>query len=451
LSNPFIQNTAAQQQEMLDLVGAASIEDLFSAQIPGEYQYGGEFQIPRALAEPELQREFAELAARDGSTVQFVSFLGGGVADHFIPAAVGAIAGRSEFVTAYTPYQPEASQGTLQAFFEFQTLIARLFSMDVSNASLYDGASALGEAVFLALSTRPDRSTILLPESLHPEYATVVETYLRHFDVKIVQIPAVNGVIDRNRMVQQLDDTVAAVVLQNPNYYGCIEDAAEISREVHAAGALLIAVCDPVSLGLLAAPGEYNADIAVAEGQSLGLRQFLGGESLGLFTCKKEFIRKVPGRIVGTAKDKDNRLGYVLTLQTREQHIRREKATSNICTNHAHNALRAAIYLSLMGASGLRQVARACARNLQRFRSAILKTNPGALPFTTPCFKETVIKLNKPAEEVCSILLKQQIFAGIPLSKLEDPMRNMLLVCTTERRTDAEIDAYVAALKEHLA
>ncbi len=450
--NPYIQTTAPEREEMLRTAGASSIDEIFRDQIPAEFEFKGELGLPPALSELEILREIGAMAENTIPTSHRVSFLGGGFYDHFVPSAIMHVANRSEYVTGYTPYQPEASQGLLQAFFEYQTLISRLFEMPVSNASLYDGASALGESLFLALSVRPNRSTVILPESLHPESRGLAETYLKHFGITLVTAPVSpeSGTLDLEKFKALLGDDTAAVVLQHPNYFGCLEEADEVSRLAREAGALLIAVVDPISLGAIAPPGAYGADIAVAEGQGLGLHQYAGGESLGIFTCQNEFIRKTPGRLVGVAKDKENRRGFVLTLQTREQHIRRDKATSNICTNHAHNALRATIYLCLMGPQGMSRVARLCARNLARLRSALEAINPKAVAFNAPTFKEMTVRLNRPAAEVRDALLKKNFYAGIPLERFGAEYRNLLLVAVTEKRSDAEIDAFAAALGEYL-
>jgi glycine dehydrogenase subunit 1 len=445
LTNPFVQTTPGQLREMLSRVGADSIDRLFLDQVPDALEHRGDFGLPPAMAESEILREFADLAARNTSTQQAVSFLGGGIYDHFIPAAVAAVANRAEFVTAYTPYQPEASQGTLQAFFEFQTMVARLFAMDVSNASLYDGASALGEALFMALQLKPDRRTVILPAALHPDSAALAATYLRHFDVKIVTAPEVGGLTDIAALRAMAGADTSAIVLQQPNYLGSLEDARAFAEVARGAGALLVASADPVSLGVIAPPGEYGADIAVGEGQGLGLRQWAGGETLGLFACRKDFVRRMPGRLVGLARDRRDRRGFVLTLQTREQHIRRDKATSNICTNHAHNALRATIFMALMGPRGMERIARGCVRNTRRLRAALAGNlaHPQA-----PVFKEFVVRTRRPAVEVCGAMLARGYLAGVPLGRLGRNHEDKLLVCVTERRTDGEIDGFAAALKE---
>ena len=450
MSNPYIQTTEAQLAEMLAKVDAASIDELFADQVPAGTEFHGQLGLPPPLSEAELVGEMSALAARNTTTQQAVSFLGGGIYDHFIPSAVGAIANRSEFVTAYTPYQPEASQGTLQAFFEFQTMVTRLFGMDVSNASLYDGASALGEALFLALQVKADRKLVLVPSTLHPDYRALATTYMRHFDVAVEAVPAdASGRMDAAALRARAGEA-AAVVLQQPNYLGIIEQAHDVSRIAHEAGALVVAVCDPLSLGLLAPPGEYDADIAVGEGQPLGLRQWLGGESLGLFACRKDFVRRMPGRLVGLARDREGRRGFVLTLQTREQHIRRDKATSNICTNHAHNALRATIFLSLMGPAGLARMARGCVRNTRLLLNLVSAAKPGAVAFDAPVFKEFVVRTAGPATEARDALLAEGFLAGVPLSRLGPDYDRMLLVCATERRTTQEIEAFAKALARFL-
>jgi glycine dehydrogenase subunit 1 len=454
LSNPYIQATPQQVEEMLDTVGAASIDEIFNDQIPANMQYKSRFDIPPALSELELQAHLAELAAKNHAAVPgsgLVSFMGGGIYDHFVPSAIMQVAGRQEYVTGYTPYQPEASQGLLQAFFEYQTMLSRLYEMPVSNASLYDCASAVGESIFMALGIKSDRNRILLSQTIHPDYRDLVATYMAHFGVTVETISHDNGVTPADGLQSVISDDVAAVVIQHPNYFGCLEDAQKLGEITHAAGALYIVVADPNSLGLLAPPGTYDADIAVGEGQPLGLNPYAGGETVGIFTCKQEFIRRVPGRLVGLTKDQEDRRGFVLTLQTREQHIRRAKATSNICTNHAHNALRATIYMSLMGPQGMARVARACMRNTNRLRKAIAAKNPAAIAFNQPVFKEFVVKTNTLAVKVQHQMLQRGFLAGTPINATGDTSElNHLLVSATEKRTDAEIYQFVNALGEFL-
>jgi glycine dehydrogenase subunit 1 len=433
---------------MLAAVGAESIDALFEEQVPSPLLRDEWPPLTQPMAELDLLSRVRELASSCLITTERVSFLGGGCYDHFIPAALDSLASRSEFVTAYTPYQPEASQGTLQAFFEYQTLIARLYAMDASNASLYDGASALGEAVFLALAAQPDKRRIVLPFALHPQYRQVLKSYVAHHDVEVVELPAKNGVTDPDALEKAGALRPAALVAMQPNYFGCLEDVELFRKVATQSGALLIAVADPFSLGLLAPPGDYGADIAVGEGQPLGLRQYWGGETLGIFTCRKDFVRRMPGRLVGLTRDRNGKRGYVLTLQTREQHIRRDKATSNICTNHALNALRAAIYLSLIGPTGLRRLARQCARNLAYFRKCLSLRSPAAVAFPGPAFRETVVRLKTDAREALPRLLERGFFGGVPLTSLGTEFSNLLLVAVTEKRTDAEIESFVTALAE---
>lgn len=454
MSNPYIQTTAEQLAEMLKAVDASSIDEIFNDQVPTKLQYKSKYDIPASLSELELQDHLGSLAAKNvvaGPGTGIVSFMGGGIYDHYVPSAIMHVAGRQEYVTGYTPYQPEASQGLLQAFFEYQTLLSRLYDMPVANSSLYDGASAVGEAVFMALAVHPDRTRVILTETIHPDSRSLVSTYMAHFGTNVETLPHSAGVTDLAALEASLSDDVAAVVVQHPNYFGCLEDVQRVSDLAHKHGALFIVIADPNSLGVLAPPGSYDADIAVGEGQPLGLNPYAGGETVGIFTCKKEFIRRVPGRLVGQTTDQQDRKGFVLTLQTREQHIRRAKATSNICTNHAHNALRSTIYMCLMGPQGMARVARACVRNTQRLRAAIAAIKPEAIAFNNPVFKEFVVRLSKPAIQVQEAMLKNGFFAGTPLSeKVSGFDDNLLLVAATEKRTDDEIDRFAKALGEFL-
>lgn len=455
MSNPYIQATAQQIEEMLDKIGAASIDEIFNDQISEDLQYKGRFDVPPALSELELQTHLAELATKNQAALPgsgYVSFMGGGIYDHFVPSAIMQVAGRQEYVTGYTPYQPEASQGLLQAFFEYQTMLSRLYEMPVSNASLYDGASAVGEAVFMALGVRSDRNRIVLSQTVHPDYRELVATYMAHFGVTVDTVAQQGGVTPIEALGKAVDENVAAIVVQHPNYFGCLEDVQAVSEIAERTGALFIVVADPNSLGVLAPPGTYNADIAVGEGQPLGLYPYAGGEAVGIFTCKQDFIRRVPGRLVGLTKDRESRRGYVLTLQTREQHIRRAKATSNICTNHAHNALRATIYMSLMGPQGMARVARASMRNTNKLKQAISAKKSDAIAFDQPVYKEFVIRTSQPAAQVQQAMLQHGILAGTPLGQRTNGEfdDNLLLVSATEKRTDAEIEKFVNLLGEFL-
>ena len=455
MSNPYIQTTPEQLSEMLAKIGAASIDEIFNDQIPADLQYKSSFEIPEALSELELQAHLAELAARNRVAAPgsgFVSFMGGGIYDHFVPSAIMQVAGRQEYVTGYTPYQPEASQGLLQAFFEYQTMISRLYDMPVANASLYDGASAVGEAVFMALGIKTERDRILLSQTIHPDYRSLVATYMAHFGVKVETVSHEDGVTPTAALEKAIGDDVAAVVVQHPNYFGCLEDVQKIGEIAHKSDALFIVIADPNSLGVLAPPGSYDADIAVGEGQPLGLNPYAGGETVGIFTCKKDFMRRVPGRLVGLTKDKSDRRGFVLTLQTREQHIRRAKATSNICTNHAHNALRSTIYMSLMGPNGMARVARACLRNTNKLKNLVEQRKPEAVAFKQPVYKEFVVRTKSPAADVQREMLDRGFLAGTPLSLRTNAEfgEDLLLISATEKRTDNEMEQFVNALEEFL-
>ncbi len=355
---PYIANTLEDQRAMLEAIGASSLDELFSA-IPPELRLGRALDIPPALSEMELTSRLTALAARNQSTDQKVCFLGGGSYDHFIPAVVDTIASRGEFYTSYTPYQPEASQGNLQVFFEYQTFITRLTGMDVSNASLYDGASAAAEAVLMAAHAT-GRKRIVAARSVHPEYRQVLATYLSDLDLELATVDTPEGTLRPGDLAAAIDSDTACVLIQHPNFFGALEDVERLSAAAHAVGALSVVAVDPISLGLLKRPGDCGADIVVAEGQSLGSPMAFGGPYLGILACREQFVRRMPGRIAGQTVDRRGRRCWVLTLQTREQHIRREKATSNICTNQGLLALRATVYLAALGPQGLREVAELC-------------------------------------------------------------------------------------------
>jgi glycine dehydrogenase subunit 1 len=428
--HPYIPNTDEDRRAMLDVIGAASADDLF-ADIPPDLRIQG-LDLPPALSEQELVREMAELAARNQVPGDVVAcFLGAGAYRHFIPSVVGHVIGRSEFYTAYTPYQPEISQGTLQTMFELQSMTCELMAMDVANAGMYDGASALAEACLMACNIT-GRDRIALLDSVHPAYADVVRTYAGGRGL------AVDTVSDGG-----LTKEHAGLAVQQPNFFGHLEDVWAHERAAHAAAAFLIAVVDPISLGLLAPPGEYSADIAVAEGQSLGWPVSFGGPFLGLFACRQQYLRQMPGRIVGRTTDRDGRTGYVLTLQTREQHIRRERATSNICTNQQLVGLAAAVYLAAVGRHGLRQIAEACYHKAHYAAQRIAALPGYSLAFQTPFFKEFTVRCPKPLAQLLARLLEQGIIGGLDVS---DEIENGMLVCVTEANTRQEIDRLVKAL-----
>jgi len=443
---PYIPNTEEDQKEMLKEIGAESIEALFCA-IPQNLRLKTDLNLPSSLSEMELVKELKGLCDKNAHLDEYVSFLGAGSYDHFIPALVDHLSGRSEFYTSYTPYQAEASQGILQATYEYQSLICQLFQMDVCNASLYEGATALAEAVILAHKIN-HRKKILVVKSVHPESRQVLSTYIeKTLGLSVIEIDYQNGVTDLTKLEEKISKDTSCVIVQNPNFFGCLEKVKKIEEITHQAGSLYIVSVDPISLSLLIPPGEYKADIAVGEGQVLGNELNFGGPYLGIFTCKREFLRKIPGRIVGETTDKEGRRGFVLTLQTREQHIRRERATSNICTNQALNALRSAIYLSTLGEKGLAKVAEFCLQKAHYAARRIYQI-PGFEPtFTSPFFKEFAVRCPIPPNKINKLLWDNKILGGFELRRLYPQLENSLLFCVTEKRTRGDIDRLIRFLE----
>jgi glycine dehydrogenase subunit 1 len=439
---PFIVNTAGEREEMLRAIGVSSFDDLI-ADIPEEIRLKKALDLFAASDEPEVRKLLEGLASTNRSTADYVSFLGGGAYDHFIPAAIKTITSRSEFYTAYTPYQAEVSQGTLQAIYEYQSLICRLYEMDVTNASMYDGATALAEAVLMAMNVT-GRSQVVVAGKLHPWNSSVLKTYLEAAGHNaVVQNTLEEGIGSISALKELVGENVAAVVVQQPNFYGSLEEVEAIGAIAHEKGALFVVSADPLSLGVLAAPGSYGADIAVGEGQPLGTSQSFGGPYLGIFTVKQPLVRKIPGRLVGMTKDKDGEDGFILTLQTREQHIRREKATSNICSNQALNALQAAVYLSLLGKQGLQQVAAQSAQRAHYLAGKIASIPGFSLKYTAPFFREFVVETPIPAAVVIERMLEHKVFAGYDLAAHGE---TGLLVAVTEKRTRQELDRFAAQL-----
>jgi len=430
---------------MLQAVGAVSIEDLL-AQIPDDIRLRRPLDIPDALSEQELTTLVGQLAAKNKNTDNTVCFLGGGAYDHFIPAVVDAVASRSEYYTAYTPYQAEASQGSLQIGFEFQTLICQLTGLDVANASLYDGGSAVAEAVLMSRAVTDRSGQVVVAESVHPEYRQTLETYLTNLGTKLVTVPTPHGFLDPDELKKYVTADTAAVVVQHPNFFGCLEEVEAIAAITKQAGAMFVVSYDPISLGLLKRPGDYGADIAVAEGQCLGNYLTFGGPYLGLLACREEFVRKMPGRLVGQTVDRRGNRCWVLTLQTREQHIRREKATSNICTNQALLALRAAVYLTALGPQGLRETAELCARKAHYAAEHLSKVAGLKLAFDRPFFKEFVVDVPGDATRLLDRLADDGYLAGVPLGRFEQRWQDKLAIAVTERRTKSEIDGLVSAI-----
>ncbi|MFH1213953.1 MAG: aminomethyl-transferring glycine dehydrogenase subunit GcvPA [Candidatus Neomarinimicrobiota bacterium] len=441
----FIPNTRGAEREILDTIGVASFSELI-ANIPEQFRKQCRIDLPEPLSEIEITKTVQALANQNSNADNKVSFLGGGSYDHFIPAAIDFLISRSEFYTAYTPYQPEVSQGTLQAIYEYQSQICHLMDMDVANASMYDGATALAEAAIMATNlTR--RKKLLVSPLINPLVRAVMQTYLSARDLVLEDLPEKNGRTDFSNLSEQIDDQTAAILVQSPNFPGVIEDLNGIASVIHAKNALLVMSVDPISLALLKTPGELGADIAVAEGQPLGIHQSFGGPYLGIFTTRRTFVRSMPGRIVGQTQDVDGKRGYVLVLQTREQHIRREKATSNICTNQGLMALAATIYLALMGKNGLRKTADLCLNNSHYLAQEIAGLPGYTLPFQgQPFFKEFVIKTPRPVREIISAAHATGFFAGIDLGKYRPEWQNYLLIAVTEKRSQQEMDDFVKFL-----
>jgi glycine dehydrogenase subunit 1 len=443
---PYFYNTAADQQAMLAAIGESSIEHLFDL-VPEELRLKRPLDLPPALSELELAQHLESLAAKNAHIGQKVCFLGGGAYDHFVPAVVDALAGRGEFYTSYTPYQPEVAQGNLQVMFEYQTLICQLTGMDVSNASLYDGGSAAAEAVLLAMSVTGRPKKVVVAGSVHPQYREILRTYFECLGAKLVTVATPSGVAPPADVAQAVDQDTACVLVQHPNFFGCLEDVEALARIAHASGALLVQSFDPISLGLLKRPGDLGADVAVAEGQSLGTPLLYGGPYLGIMACREQFVRRMPGRIAGQTVDRRGRRCWVLTLQTREQHIRREKATSNICTNQGLFALRAAIYLAEMGPQGMAETAELCVRKAHYARERLTAGSRLAAAFQQPVFKEFVIRDGeRRVDELLAQARDAGYLAGIPLGQWYPDLADCFLVTVTEKRTKGEIDGLAEVL-----
>ena len=438
----YCPHTPEEIQEMLSAIGVATVEELF-APIPAALR-AKTLNLPPGMSEFET---FSRMQAISGENRQgMINFIGGGFYDHIIPAAVDHLSGRAEFYTAYTPYQPECSQGTLQALFEYQTAICRLTGLDVSNASLYDGGTACAEAAMMALRVT-GRNKIVVDGCVSPFSRQVLKTYLFNLDVEVVEIAPQNGLLNRAELTALLDESVAAVLVQNPNFFGSVEDFTALADQVHGAGALLIGSVYPIALGILKSPGETGIDIAVGDGQCLGNPLSFGGPSFGFIAAKKSFIRNMPGRIVGETVDRNGKRGYVLTLQAREQHIKRHKATSNICSNQGLCALRGLIFLSSVGKEGLAELAQ-----LNRDKAEYAKAQLSAIPGVTvlqsaATFNEFTLSLPKKADDLVTGLPARGIAAGVPLGSYYAGAENCLVVTVTEKRTKKEIDLFVKELE----
>jgi glycine dehydrogenase subunit 1 len=441
----YIPNSPDERAEMLQQLGAASIENLFDS-IPEDLRLRRHLNVPAAMSEIELLKAFDAMGARNQAAGR-VSFLGGGAYSHYVPTIVDHLISRSEFFTAYTPYQPEISQGTLQSIFEFQTLVCQLTGMDIANASMYDGSTAMAEAVLMA-ERLTRRSKVVASAAIHPQYLEVAHSYVQHAGIELqhAEFDSDTG----QTLVDSIDDATAAIVVQSPNFFGCIEDLEELGEKAHAKGALLIvAITEAMSLGLLRSPGASGADIVVAEGQSFGVPLSFGGPYVGLFATRDKYARQIPGRLVGEAYDKQGRRGFVLTLATREQHIRREKATSNICTNEGLIALASTIYLETMGRRGVQEAARQCAQKAHYAARVIATVEGFSLSFSGAFFNEFVVRAPVAASPLLDKLARENgIDGGIALSRFDSQRPNDFLVCVTETNTREQIDALVAGLAD---
>ncbi|NLG80358.1 MAG: aminomethyl-transferring glycine dehydrogenase subunit GcvPA [Firmicutes bacterium] len=441
----YVPHTDRDRSEMLAQIGVSSVDELFS-DIPREVRLERDLRLPKPVSEYELARHMAALAGKNTTADDLVSFLGAGAYDHFVPSVVRHIVSRSEFYTAYTPYQAEISQGMLQAIFEYQTLMCELTAMDVSNASLYDGATAVAEAAAMACrQTR--RQQVVVSAAVHPEYRATLKTYARNLGIEVAEAGIRDGATDFEELEQLTSGATACVILQNPNFLGSVEAMGAAAEIAHRSGALFVACVDPISLGILAPPGEYGADIAVGEGQGLGSPMSFGGPYLGFLTCRQELIRNMPGRVAGETHDSQGRRGYILTLQAREQHIRRERATSNICSNEALSALAAAVYLSWLGKDGIREVADLC---LQKAHYAFdrITAIPGFRPASSaPFFKEFAVRMPVPLEQASAVLLRSNMLGGLALGRFYRDLGDAMLIAVTEKRTKDEIDSLCRALE----
>jgi len=442
-------HTDSDRAKMLAEIGVKSVGDLF-LDVPESVRYP-ELKLPPPLSEMEILRELRAMSEENANLDHYACFLGAGAYNHFVPSVVGHVVGRSEFYTAYTPYQPEISQGTLQAIFEYQSMVCALTGMDVANASHYDGATSLAEAALMAVNVaRGKRRKIIVSPTVHPEYRATLRTYTPGPDLTVIgDLEVGSWRLEVGDLKALLNDDTACLIIQNPNFFGQLEEIGELNRlaeAVHAAGAILIVDTDPISLGLFTPPGEYGADIVVGEGQPLGNALNFGGPYLGLFACREEYMRKVPGRLVGETVDTKGRRGFVLTLSAREQHIRRERATSNICSNEALCALAAGAYLAAMGKSGLRKVAELCYHKAHYAARQIAAIPGFDLVGDKPFFKEFVVRCPRPPSEINEALLERGIIGGYDLGRDYPHLENHMLLCVTEINTKEEIDSLTNAL-----
>lgn len=440
MKHRYLPMTEQDQKEMLDVIGISSVDELFE-DIPETVRFKGEYNIKPAKAESALLKELAALADKNANSSKYASFLGAGVYDHFKPIIVDHVISRSEFYTAYTPYQPEISQGELQAIFEFQTMICELTGMDLANSSMYDGGTALAEAANLAAG-HTKRKKILVSEAVHPEYIDVVKMYAKGQNVSVVTVPTKDGVTDLSKLEELVDEETAAVLVQYPNFFGQIEDLAKVEVLTHDQKAMFVVSSNPLALGILTPPGKFGADITVGDAQVFGISEAFGGPHCGFFAVNSKLMRKVPGRLVGETTDEEGRRGYVLTLQAREQHIRRDKATSNICSNQALNALAASVAMTALGKKGVQEMA---AQNITKthYAKQAFEREGFEVPYQGAFFNEIVVKVNGSVADANKVLLEKGIIGGFDLGRVNSDLKNHVLIAVTEQRTKEEIDALV--------
>lgn len=443
MNHRYLPMTEQDKQEMLGAIGVTSVEELFQ-DIPESVRFQGEYNIKKAKSETELLKELTELAAKNKDLRSHASFLGAGVYDHYMPIIVDHVISRSEFYTAYTPYQPEISQGELQAIFEFQTMICELTGMDVANSSMYDGGTSLAEAAMLAAG-QTKKKKVLVSKAVNPESRDVIKTYAAGQYIEIVEVPVKNGVTDLEALQQEMNGNVAAVIVQYPNFFGHIESLKDIEPIAHTGKSMFIVSSNPLALGALTPPGAFGADIVAGDAQPFGIPTAFGGPHCGYFAVTNKLLRKVPGRLVGQTTDENGKRGFVLTLQAREQHIRRDKATSNICSNQALNALAASVAMTALGKQGVKEMA---IQNIQKANYAKRACIQAGIevPFDQPIFNEFVVKLSKPVSEVNKQLLEKDIIGGFDLGKVDSELENHMLIAVTELRTKEEIDTLVKEL-----
>ncbi len=448
MKHRYLPMTETDKKAMLEEIGISDVQELFN-DIPESVQFKGEYNIKKAKSETALLKELTLLASKNADLRSHTSFLGAGVYDHYMPVIVDHVLSRSEFYTAYTPYQPEISQGELQAIFEFQTMICELTGMDVANSSMYDGGTALAEAAMLS-SGHTKRKKVLLSSTVHPETKDVVKTYAKGQYVEVVEIPYQDGVTDLGALKSEMGDDIAAVIVQYPNFFGRIEPMKELEEIIHANKAMFVVSSNPLSLGALTPPGAFGADIVAGDAQPFGIPTSFGGPHCGYFSVTNKLVRKIPGRLVGQTKDDQGRRGFVLTLQAREQHIRRDKATSNICSNQALNALAASVAMTALGKKGVKEMAMS---NIQRahYAKKSFENKGFTIAFNGPCFNEFVVVLNKPVKEVNQQLLQEGIVGGYDLGRDYPELKNHMLVAVTELRTKEEIDLFVDRMGDYHA